>query len=80
MLGLFMFGISAAVTPPLAALFGEVESAVPMGLLMTGTAATAGVVFALGRSRSAAGAMDGFEETSVSDPDHVPPLTASATV
>ena len=48
MLGLFMFGISAVVTP-LAALLGGVGSAVPMGLLMTTTAVLAGVTFAVGR-------------------------------
>jgi DHA1 family bicyclomycin/chloramphenicol resistance-like MFS transporter len=58
MLGLFMFGVSAVVTP-LAALVGDVGSAVPMGLLMTGTAQSAGVVFTLGR-RLAPGLADGF--------------------
>lgn len=80
MLGLFMFGVSAAVTP-LATLFGDVESAVPMGLLMCATAATAGLVFALGRSRAAVrGTPDGFADASPGDQDHAAPLTVSATV
>lgn len=79
MLGLFMFGVSAAVTP-LATLFGDVESAVPMGLLMCATAATAGLVFALGRSRAAVrGTPDGFADASPGDQDHAAPLTVSAT-
>jgi DHA1 family bicyclomycin/chloramphenicol resistance-like MFS transporter len=48
MLGLFMFGISALVTP-LAGLLGGVDSAVPMGLLMTVTSILAGITFAVGR-------------------------------
>jgi hypothetical protein len=48
MLGLFMFGISSAVTP-LAGLVGGVGSAVPMGVLMTVTAALAAATFSVGR-------------------------------
>ena len=48
MLGLFMFGISALVTP-IAGLVGGVDSAVPMGVLMTVTALCASVSFAIGR-------------------------------
>ena len=48
MLGLFMFGISAMVTP-VAGLVGGVDSAVPMGVLMTAMALCASVSFAIGR-------------------------------
>jgi DHA1 family bicyclomycin/chloramphenicol resistance-like MFS transporter len=48
MLGLFMFGISAIVTP-VAGLVGGVDSAVPMGVLMTAMALCASVSFAIGR-------------------------------
>ena len=48
MLGLFMFGISALVTP-IAGLVGGVDSAVPMGVLMTVMALCASVSFAIGR-------------------------------
>ena len=48
MLGLFMFGISAFVTP-LAGLLGDAGSAVPMGLVMVTAAALAATVFAIGR-------------------------------
>jgi DHA1 family bicyclomycin/chloramphenicol resistance-like MFS transporter len=81
MLGLFMFGVSAGVTP-LAALLGDVRSAVPMGLLMTGTALAAGAVFTLGRLL-APGRSDGFAATAAGpagDPDHAAPLTLSAKV
>ena len=84
MLGLFMFGVSALVTP-LAALLGDVDSAVPMGLLMTATAATAGLVFTLGRARAqrlAPGGADGFALPVAVDGDvaHAAPLTVSARV
>jgi DHA1 family bicyclomycin/chloramphenicol resistance-like MFS transporter len=52
MLGLFMFGISAVVTP-LPGLLGDLDSAVPMGLLMVATAVLAGVTFGVGRRRIA---------------------------
>lgn len=48
MLGLFMFGISALVTP-IAGLVGGVDSAVPMGVLMTVMALCASASFAIGR-------------------------------
>ena len=48
MLGLFMFGISALATP-VAGLVGGVDSAVPMGVLMTGMALCASASFAIGR-------------------------------
>lgn len=48
MLGLFMFGISALVTP-IAGLVGGVESAVPMAVLMTVMALCASASFAIGR-------------------------------
>lgn len=48
MLGLFMFGISAAVTP-VAGLVGGVDSAVPMAVLMTVMACCASASFAVGR-------------------------------
>lgn len=48
MLGLFMFGISALVTPT-AGLVGGLDSAVPMGVLMTVTAMCASASFAVGR-------------------------------
>jgi DHA1 family bicyclomycin/chloramphenicol resistance-like MFS transporter len=49
MLGLFMFGISALVTP-LAGLIGGVGSAVPMGLVMSAMSVLAALSFALGRT------------------------------
>jgi DHA1 family bicyclomycin/chloramphenicol resistance-like MFS transporter len=49
MLGLFMFGISAAVTP-LAGLLGGAGTAVPMGLVMAAMSALAAVSFGLGRA------------------------------
>lgn len=48
MLGLFMFGISALVTP-IAGLVGGVDSPVPMGVLMTAMALCASAAFAVGR-------------------------------
>lgn len=48
MLGFFMFGISALVTP-IAGLVGGVDSAVPMGVLMTVMALCASASFAIGR-------------------------------
>jgi DHA1 family bicyclomycin/chloramphenicol resistance-like MFS transporter len=48
MLGLFMFGISALVTP-VVGLLGGVGSAVPMGLVMSGATLLAAGVFAVGR-------------------------------
>jgi DHA1 family bicyclomycin/chloramphenicol resistance-like MFS transporter len=48
MLGLFMFGISALVTP-VPGLVGGVDSAVPMGVLMTVMALCAATTFAVGR-------------------------------
>ena len=54
MLGLFMFGISALVTP-VAGLVGGVDSAVPMGVVMTVMALCASAVVrdreALGRAQ-----------------------------
>jgi len=47
-LGLFMFGFGAAVTP-LAGAFGGVGSAVPTAVVMTLTALTAASAFAIGR-------------------------------
>ncbi|GAA3820004.1 Bcr/CflA family efflux MFS transporter [Nocardioides panacisoli] len=49
MLGLFMFGISALVTP-MAGLIGGVGSAVTMGLVMTSMSMLASLSFALGRA------------------------------
>nr|WP_281366508.1 multidrug effflux MFS transporter [Nocardioides thalensis] len=48
LLGLFMFGVSAAATP-VAGLLGGVDSAVPMALVMLTLAVLAAAVFALGR-------------------------------
>ncbi len=48
MLGLFMFGISAVVTP-VAGLVGGVASAVPMGVVMTVMAVCASASFVVGR-------------------------------
>lgn len=48
MLGLFMFGISAVVTP-VAGLVGGVDSAVPMAVLMAAMSVLAALTFAVGR-------------------------------
>ena len=48
MLGLFMFGISALVTP-VVGLLGGVGSAVPMGVVMAGSTLLASVAFTAGR-------------------------------
>lgn len=48
MLGLFMFGISAVVTP-ISGLVGGVDSAVPMGVVMTVMALCASASFVVGR-------------------------------
>jgi DHA1 family bicyclomycin/chloramphenicol resistance-like MFS transporter len=49
MLGLFMFGLSALVSP-LAGLFGGAASAVPMGIVMSGAAIASATSFGIGRS------------------------------
>ncbi|CAB4754071.1 unannotated protein [freshwater metagenome] len=82
MLGLFMFGVGAALTP-LAGLGsgpgGATVSAVPMGLLMTGCAVLLAAVVAVDARRRRAGAWaDGFG-SGPPEPVDAPPLTVSRT-
>jgi hypothetical protein len=83
MLGLFMFGVGAALTP-LAGLGsgpgGATVSAVPMGLLMTGCAVLLAAVVVVDARRRRTGAWgDGFGSTSDELLD-APPLTVSRTL
>lgn len=83
MLGLFMFGVGAALTP-LAGLGsgpgGATVSAVPMGLLMTTCAVLLTAVVAVDARRRRAGAWaDGFG-SGPPEPVDAPPLTVSRTL